>query len=218
VRSTSPKLRLVPARGESHDAESPHPFDDDTQMLAAVRAGDAGAAAAIYERTRPVVHRTVRRLLRHSDQEYEDLCQQVMVELVRTIDNYRGECPFPAWVGLVAARVVYKTLRRRQLERRILADGFLGEALSTDQPARQALHRSTIQRIAKHLAQLDRDRAWAFLLHDVHGYDLREMAQIMRTSVAAAQSRLVRGRRDLHELIAGDPELAGELVRRGGRR
>ena len=179
-----------------------------------MRAGNATAATAIYERSRPVVARTIRRLLRRYDHEQEDLCQQVMVEIVRTIDSYRGECPFTAWVGVLTARVVYKSLRRRQLERRVLADSAPPDGISSDQPAIRALHRSTIQRIRKHLAYLDLSRAWAFLLHDVHGYDLREMAQIMGTSVAAAQSRLVRGRRDLHDRIAADPELADELVRR----
>lgn len=204
------------ARRDGEPNPQAAPAFDDTQLLAAVRAGDARAATAIYERSRPVVSRTIRKLLDRWDQEHEDLCQQVMVEVVRTIDSYRGECPFAAWVSLLTARVVYKSLRRRQMERRFFADTAAAEAVSTDQPAHRALHRSTIERIRTHLARLDRDQAWAFLLHDVHGYDLREMSGIMGTSVAAAQSRLVRGRRDLHLRIAADPELAGDLVRRAG--
>jgi RNA polymerase sigma-70 factor, ECF subfamily len=210
VASPSPRLKLVVDRGEQ--VATPSTRFDDSQLLAAVRAGDCKAATALYERSRPVVDRTIRKLLGRPDQEQQDLFQQVMVEIVRTIDAYRGECPFDAWVNMLAARVVYKSLRHRTIERRILSDTSPPDVAAADQPARQVLLRSTIERVKAHLAEIDQDRAWAFLLHDVHGYDLREMAQIMATSVAAAQSRLVRGRKDLHERIAADPELAGDLT------
>jgi RNA polymerase sigma-70 factor (ECF subfamily) len=213
----SPKLRLV---RRSDDAVEPAAANalEEAQLLAAVRAGDPSAARAMYERSRPIVSRTVRKLLRGADPEYEDLCQQAMIELVRTIDKYRGECSFSKWVGLLAARVVYKTFRRRQLDRQVAAESPAPEAISPDQPARRVAERSTIERIRDHLAHLDRDRAWAFLLHDVYGYDMREMAQILGISVTAAQSRLTRGRRDLHERISHDPDLADELEQRGRRR
>jgi RNA polymerase sigma-70 factor, ECF subfamily len=188
------------------------PRFDDTQLLAAVRAGDTKAANALYTRSRPVVERTIRKLLGSPDQDQQDIFQQVMVEIIRTIGGYRGECPLDAWISILAARVVYKNLRHRQVERRVVADSDPPESIAADQPAQRALLRSTIDRIKEHLDRLDPDRRWAFLLHDVHGYDLREMAQIMKTSVAAAQSRLVRGRKDLHERIGADPELAGDLT------
>jgi RNA polymerase sigma-70 factor (ECF subfamily) len=219
VSFQSPKLRLVP---RSRDAVEPATATDleDAQLLAAVRAGDSSAARTLYERTRPIVSRTVRKLLRGADHEYEDLCQQAMIEIVRTIDKYRGECSFSKWVGLLAARVVYKTFRRRQLDRQVqmAAESPALEGISPDQPARRVAERSTIARIRIHLEKLDPDRAWAFLLHDVYGYDMREMTQILGISVTAAQSRLTRGRHDLHERISRDPELAAELEERGGRR
>jgi len=41
------------------------------------------------------------------------------------------------------------------------------------------------------------DLADAVLMHDMVGCDLREMAKATETTVAAAQSRLVRGRKEL---------------------
>jgi RNA polymerase sigma-70 factor (ECF subfamily) len=209
-----PKLKLVV--GKKDDGRSP-PLLDDTQLLAALRAADSNAAEALYERSRPIVNRTLRKLLGGSDPDREDLFQQTMIEIVRTVDRYRGECPLDAWIATLAAHVVYKDIRHRRVERRVLADSLPIDRPGADQAAHRAVLRSTIDRVREHLARMEQGRAWAFLLHDVHGYDLKEMARIMGTSPAAAQSRLVRGRKELHERIAEDPDLAGELEATKGR-
>jgi len=218
VTTPAPKLRLVLGRRpeDEGDGDPAPPRLDDTRLLAAIRAGDPRAATALYERSRPIVDRTVRRLLGRPDPDQQDISQQAMVEIVRSVDRYRGECPLDAWIATVAAHIVWKSLRKRKLERRILVLGSAKEMEAPEQPARTALLRSVIRRVKGHLEQMDEARAWAFLLHDVHGYDVREMAGIMDISEAAAQSRLVRARKELHERIALDPELADALTRREG--
>jgi RNA polymerase sigma factor (sigma-70 family) len=218
VPTNAPKLRLVAAgrTSERAGASTPPPIED-IQLLAAVRAADPGAAEAVYERSRPVIVRTLNRLLGRTDPDYQDLAQQTMVEVVRTIDRYRGEGPFDAWLTTLTAHVVYKHIRHRTVERRVLSDVLQFEPVATDQPAHRATLRSTIDRVCEHIAGIDPGRAWVFLLHDVHGHDLREVAQIMSISAAAAQSRLVRARKELHARFAADPEVATELERTAGR-
>jgi RNA polymerase sigma-70 factor, ECF subfamily len=193
-------LRLIPggpADGTSADAA----------IVRAVQAGNAAAAAAFHDRIRPIVDRTLSRLLGVRDPDYDDLAQLALIELVMSVDSFRGDCPLDAWISIVSARVVYRHLRRRRLERRLFVvgtnePGFERESLP------QVSARSLMRLVEEHLAALDRKKAWAFVLHDVHGYDLSEVAEITGSSVAAAQSRLVRGRRELHQRLAGDPELA----------
>jgi RNA polymerase sigma-70 factor (ECF subfamily) len=45
------------------------------------------------------------------------------------------------------------------------------------------------------------DQAQTVFLHDVLGHELAEIALMMQVSVAAAQSRLVRGRRELYRRL-----------------
>jgi RNA polymerase sigma-70 factor (ECF subfamily) len=173
-----------------------------------MREHDPAVSGAFYERVRPIIDRTLTRLLGASDPDYEDVAQIALFELVQAVPGFRGECPLDAWLSIVAARAAYGQIRKRKRERRL----FVGTALDDVLPERHGASpslasRQAVERVHSHLSQMDQGRAWAYLLHDVYGYDLAEISQITGVSLSASQSRLVRGRRDIHERIRKDPEL-----------
>jgi RNA polymerase sigma-70 factor (ECF subfamily) len=208
-----PNLRLVPPPSQAPAPRVPTPSLDDSELLAALHAGDPAAATALHDRVRPQVDRTIRRLLGRRDADHEDIAQQAMIELVFTIHRYRSDCSLDSWTSVVTAHVVYKYIRRRKTERRVFGDVDPDDLApqSTTQTSRQAMARDAVRRVLAHMDSIEENKAWTFVLHDVCGYDLKEIAQITNVSVTAAQTRLVRGRREVHELIAADPELAGYL-------
>jgi RNA polymerase sigma-70 factor (ECF subfamily) len=209
-----PLLRLVPAPPASSRKPRVDPALDDSELLAALRNGDTTAAMAFHDRVRPQVDRTIRRLLGARDSDADDVAQLALIGLVTTIDRYRGECSLDAWTSTITAHVIYKHIRRRRTERKIFG-AVVPEDLELASPrseSRRNVARDVVRRVMVHLDQVEEGRAWAFVLHDVCGYDLREVAQITGVSVAAAQARLVRGRRDVHDRIAADPELALRLT------
>jgi RNA polymerase sigma-70 factor (ECF subfamily) len=209
---SGPSLSVVPGSG-TPGASDRRPTQSDEAILAAVRRGDAAVATDFYWRVKPTVERTVRRLFGRADCDGEDLVQIALIQIIESLPTYRGECPLDAWVSAVSANVVYKHIRRRKLERRIFEAAFDGP--EPPAPATGGVHRmlarDTTRRVAAHLGAMRAERSWAFVLHDVCGYSLDEIAHICGISVAAAQSRLVRGRRDLHDRIATDPSLAEAL-------
>ena len=218
-------LRLVPPPPESETtpARRPPPSEperslDDSEILAAVRSGDPHAATALYRRVRPCVERTALRLLGRRDSDHDDLVQTAIIEIVRSLSNFRGECSLDTWSTRITARTIFRELRNRTRNKRVFDfDAAPPEEDTSPMSAPSAEARSMLRRVWKHLEAIDHVKAWTVVLHDVAGFDLREIAQITEASVAAAQSRLVRGRAELHERIQNDIELADELNRRRQR-
>jgi RNA polymerase sigma-70 factor (ECF subfamily) len=207
---SEPILRPAPS-GTPTRRPAAVPALHDSELLAVQRAGDA---RVLHDRVRPQVDRTVRRMLGPGDVDRDDVAQQALLEIVSTIHRYRGDCSLDHWTSMITARLIYKHIRRRKFERRVfgpLDAGLLARTRSTSRAVREATLRSTARRALAHLDAMDDGKASAFLLHDVCGYDLREIAEIADVSVAAAQARLVRGRREVHVRIASDPELAYAL-------
>jgi RNA polymerase sigma-70 factor, ECF subfamily len=199
---------LVP-EPRAPESERPGPAVDDSALIAGLKARDSSLSTAVYQRLRPIVDRTLSRLLGARDADYEDVAQRALFELVDTIGRFRGECPLDAWISIVTARCAFRAIRRRRIERRLFVATAPEESDSvTRSHAGAVAARQAIERVRLELEQMDQNRAWTFLLHDVYGYDLREVSQITGASLSAAQSRLVRGRRELHERVRQDEALA----------
>lgn len=186
---------------------------EDQALISRVKAGDAACAEELVRRAGPRAKAAIRRLLRQPSSDDDDLLQLVLVELVTTIDAFRGECSLNTWVDRLAAHVVFKRLRRQNLERRLF-DGLGEEAeqvASHHSSERRALTENLLERVKTRLAEVDFEKVSAWLLFEVHGFTLEEVAHTMGTSVAAAQSRVSRARREVRACLEGDAELMDTL-------
>ena len=182
------------------------------------RAGEEAGRDSL-ESLRPVVNGALRRLLSKEDPEYEDIVQTALEGVLATIDDGRfgGDCP-PKWAAAIARNVAIDELRARARARRIFSYGEEADPSGgrNVEPEHLALLREQLQRLYQALDDLGPRRATVVYLHDVLGYELPEIATSLGTSVAAAQSRLVRGRHALTRALLGTSPPA-EGKRRQGR-
>lgn len=176
------------------------------------------ATAAFYDRVRPIIHGKLRRLLGIHDADFDDMMQNSLIELIRSLDRFRGEGSLDGWVAVVSSRVVYRHIRARRSERRVFDTRSVddGEAFDRADLESDSSARELLVRVRRHLDTLEPVKAWTYLLHDVLGHSLAEVAEITSATVAAAQSRLFRGRRELEERLAADVELAALLRANAG--
>lgn len=206
VMTTSKSARpwLRPVR-----AKQPAELSDD-ELISAVLGGDDRITATLYDRLHKTIERSLYRVFGRREADHDDLVQcvfeQVIVTLIR--GSYSGNCSLKTWAARISSNVALNALRSRRRERNYInrtvelaLDGVLGAptavaALAVDAEA-QSNARAMLHVVMGELSEMNPRRAQAVLLHDIEGYDLEEIATMTEISVAAAQSRLVRGRKEL---------------------
>ena len=176
----------------------------DEQIVSGLLAGEAWAAGLLYDRLHPTVDRALRRVLQTNAPDHDDLVQVVFERILCTLTErkFAGACSLSTWASAIAAHVGIDALRARVRERALLRpERERGEADAARVPSgnleRQLEARAEISELHAILGSMDAAQAETVLLHDVNGHELSEIALIMGVSIAAAQSRLVRGRKEL---------------------
>lgn len=194
-------LRLVPGSPENL-ARTP----TDEELIEAVQGGDPRVAGELYGRLVGVVDHTLYRVFGRREIDHDDLVQTVFEQIVVTLSrrSYARACSLRTWASSIASHVGFNALRSRRRERGVIdRDATIEAALA---PARNdvegvASARRELDRVRRQLVGMRPPQAQTVFLHDVLGHELAEIALMMGVSVAAAQSRLVRGRRELYRRL-----------------
>lgn len=212
MTSTSSSARpwLRPVR-----SGQPEPLSDE-DLIAAIVAGNDRVAAALYDRLAGVIDRSLFRVFGRREPDHDDLVQSVFEQIILTLarGSYAGNCSLKTWASRISSNVALNALRSRRRERKVVdrtAD-IPGEPHASGPSVpptttaanvgsvdmeRQSNARALLRVVMGELSEMNQRRAQAVILHDIEGYDLEEIAAITQVSVAAAQSRLVRGRKEL---------------------
>jgi RNA polymerase sigma-70 factor (ECF subfamily) len=182
----------------------------DEALIEAVVRRDIRRAGELHDRLAPVIQATLYRLLGKYERDYEDLVQATFEQIVRSLvrRQFSSHCSLTTWASAVAAHVAFNALRSRRRARRVF-DLTAAAETAVQRLKGDAEHdmgiRDQIRTAQAHLGALKPKNAIVLILHDILGHELVEIAAMLDVSIAAAQSRLVRARRDfLRKFDAGD--------------
>jgi RNA polymerase sigma-70 factor (ECF subfamily) len=163
------------------------------------------------QNVRTAVRAVLRRLVGAEDPEYEDLVQSSIENVLVTFERgkFRGDCPQGGWAAVIARNVAIDAIRARRRERQLFARDAADLTAADNVRSLDAKmgpeHLTGVQerlhRVKSALLGLGARKANVVFLHDVLGHDLPAVAGILKITVAAAQSRLVRGRREIVDQI-----------------
>jgi RNA polymerase sigma-70 factor (ECF subfamily) len=199
ARAQRPRLRAVQGGG----APGGGPISDE-QLIGAVQRGDSRVADELYRRLAGVVDRTLYKIFGRREPDHDDIVQMAFEQVVETLSKqqFAGACSLETWAARVAGHVGLNALRSRRRERRWVDRQADAASAADHRPATQDQDRviearARLEQVREHLVAMKPDQAETLFLHDALGHDLTEIALMTGASVAATQSRLVRGRKEL---------------------
>ncbi len=185
--------------------------DSDELLIDAFERGDRRVAARIYDKLIGIVDSTLYRVL-GAGHDHDDLVQSAFEQIMRSLvrRQFARACSLSSWACTVTTHLAFNVLRSRTRERSVI-DRALEAPLEApshrpeDDVERAAGTREELERLRLHLGRMSPEKAEALVLHDVLGYGLTEVAALSGVSVTAAQSRLLRGRRELQRRVLAGP-------------
>ena len=182
--------------------------EDDSRLVAASRAGDRAAFAALIARHQGRVTAVTRRMLGDAE-EAEDVTQEAVLQAYLRLSDLRDSSRFGSWVCGIAVNLAKMRLRRR---RHVFLGSDVGgihvpgalDGAATDPSPDEVLEaRELLRHVHEAVAVLPKDHREAVLMYYVEGLGTHEIAALLGRSTGAIRVRLHRARRLLRRHLAG---------------
>jgi RNA polymerase sigma-70 factor (ECF subfamily) len=177
----------------------------DPTILRAQR-GDASAFEALYSQYSRRVYALCLRMV--SDPfEAEDLAQEAFLQLFRKIHTFRGESAFSSWLHRLTANVVLMSFRKKKAHLTSLDeicrtnDDDSGQKLEIGEVDVRLAGMFDRVNLQTAIDSLPEGYKRMFLLHDLHGYEHNEIAEILACSVGNSKSQVHKARKRLREVL-----------------
>ncbi len=186
---------------------------DNSVLIRQAQAGDAFA----FEQLVRAYDRAVLRLALHitgSEQDAQDIYQEVFLRAFQSLPRFRFECSFYTWLYRITSNLCLDYLRRRhRLQKHfsvlVSPEGEEREALDLvpdsapdHDPERQLISGELRLRIKRALGTLSPRERVVFDLKHAHGLRLRTIADILKTSEGAVRNTLFRATQKLRGCLA----------------
>lgn len=184
----------------------------DEQLVRALLQGDSGATALLFDRYAGLVQRVLARLLGYAEPERADLLHEVFVRALERVGDLRRARSLKPWLAGIAVFTAQEWVRRRKRAGPVRPpeDGDLRAAPETSQEARQA-----VACLYDLLGRFNEHERSAFILRQLEGMSLQEVADAMRVSFSTARRRIERAERRFEELLPQYPPLLERYRERG---
>jgi RNA polymerase sigma-70 factor (ECF subfamily) len=178
------------------------------ELIYRLKEGDGIAFKHLVETRQSLVFNTVLGFLQ-SQEDAEDVTQDVFIKIFESIHQFKGESALSTWVYRVAVTTALEFIRRKKRKKRY---GLLSPLFGEDNeptlelpdfhhPGVKLDNKEKANMLFKAIKELPENQQIAFILNKVEGLSYQDVAEIMKTSLSAVESLLHRAKNNLREFL-----------------
>ncbi|MGA9353119.1 MAG: sigma-70 family RNA polymerase sigma factor [Terriglobales bacterium] len=179
------------------------PVLSEAELIRRAQQGDAEAFGCLFEKHKTRVYALCLRMTRNTA-EAEDLTQDAFLHVFRKLSAFRADSALSTWLYRVSVNTVLMHFRKKSLATvSVDQPGHDDNPMPREFPTTDCRLTSCVDRMAlnRALGELPNGYRKIFLLHEVAGYEHREIANFLGCSVGNSKSQLHKARQRIRELL-----------------
>jgi RNA polymerase sigma-70 factor, ECF subfamily len=173
----------------------------DEELVARCRQGDTAAFEELYRLHAARLYNLAYRMT-GGGAEAEDLLQEIFLQAHRKLDSFRGQSSLGTWLYRLGMNLCVDHLRSRQTKSAGMTESLDASPheVSAARHSVGALNPTRLD-LERAIAQLPPGCREAFLLHDVEGFEHREIAEILGIAEGTSKSQVHKARLKLRAFL-----------------
>lgn len=195
------------------------PYTSEAELISRAKAGDKEALTQIVLDNESLVYNTALKLVANKE-EAECVLQETFLKVFQAISDFKEQSSLSTWIYRIATNFALMKLRARKKQHNDLEDSekqiskatleSFNKSLGTN-PFRSVVNDELRKEMEHAIDELPDKFRTVFVLKDIEGYSLKEIADMLDMTLAAVKSNLHRARLSLRDRLAEFTETASEL-------
>ncbi len=170
----------------------------EADLVARCRAGDMDAFEALYRQHAGRIYSLTCRMA-GSTTEGEDLLQEIFLQAHVKLRSFKGDAAIGTWLYRLALNHCLDFVRSRRAKASKLTDTLDADgAVEPVAPRETPVARLDLERAIEKLPAGSRE---AFVLHDVEGFDHKEVASMLGIAEGTSKSQVFKARMKLRAML-----------------
>jgi RNA polymerase sigma-70 factor (ECF subfamily) len=178
------------------------------ELIELLKQKDESAFKKIVDTWKDMVYNTALGIVQ-SQEDAEDIAQEVFVRVYESIHTFKGESKFSTWVYRITVTRSLDHLRRKKRKKRFAFmeslfgknDELLNDPPDFSHPGVVAEKKEDAATLFKAIAELPANQNTAFVLNKIEGLSYQEISEIMQMSESAIDSLLHRAKMNLRKKL-----------------